>query len=392
MIPENQLSEKPETYFAPAGRDSLDELRRRADVVRATPLLMQTIDALGEAVVILNERRQVVAANQIALGLFSRSLDQTIGQRPGELLGCQHVAEGPDGCGTSLNCSVCGAVDALLKSQSTHDRVTRECRIVLEEPVGGALDLLVHATTVLVDGQRYTICCLKDVSDQKRLAVLTRMFFHDMLNTAGGIRGWTELLREQAPVDSEQERELSDLQLLADQMVEEIQSQRDLVYAESGDLEPEFAPLRVAEFLPRLLELYARHSIAHGRRLVSGEVWQGSLLTDARLLGRVLGNMIKNALEATPIGGTVTVSCTNGDSRHVVFTVHNPGVMPQEVQLQVFQRSFSTKASSGRGIGTHSMKLLGERYLGGQVTFVSSEPGGTTFTITLPKVTLAVPH
>jgi signal transduction histidine kinase len=60
--------------------------------------------------------------------------------------------------------------------------------------------------------------------------------------------------------------------------------------------------------------------------------------------------------------------------------------MAEEVQLQIFQRSFSTKASSGRGIGTHSMKLLGERYLGGRVEFTSRDGEGTTFRITLPKV------
>jgi sensor histidine kinase regulating citrate/malate metabolism len=59
--------------------------------------------------------------------------------------------------------------------------------------------------------------------------------------------------------------------------------------------------------------------------------------------------------------------------------------MPREVQLQVFQRSFSTKARSGRGIGTYSIKLFVERYLKGTVGFTSDEPGGTTFTVTLPK-------
>jgi signal transduction histidine kinase len=60
--------------------------------------------------------------------------------------------------------------------------------------------------------------------------------------------------------------------------------------------------------------------------------------------------------------------------------------MPEEIQLQVFQRSFSTKASSGRGIGTYSMKLLGEHYLGGKVAFTSREPEGTEFTVTLPRI------
>ena len=69
----------------------------------------------------------------------------------------------------------------------------------------------------------------------------------------------------------------------------------------------------------------------------------------------------------------------------MVFAVHRPAVMPEEVQLQMFQRSFSTKGQPGRGIGTYSMKLLGERYLGGQVQFDSRPPEGTTFTLSLPK-------
>ncbi len=70
----------------------------------------------------------------------------------------------------------------------------------------------------------------------------------------------------------------------------------------------------------------------------------------------------------------------------ITFTVHNPGVMPEEVQLQLFQRSFSTKADEGRGIGTYSVKLFGERYLKGQVSFVSRAPDGTTFQLSVPKI------
>ena len=108
-------------------------------------------------------------------------------------------------------------------------------------------------------------------------------------------------------------------------------------------------------------------------------------MTDARLLARVLGNMVKNALEATPSGGVVTVRCTNPVGQ-VAFSVHNESVMPEEVRLQVFHRSFSTKARAGRGIGTYSMKLFGEHYLGGSVEFASRDGEGTTFTITLPRL------
>jgi sensor histidine kinase regulating citrate/malate metabolism len=59
--------------------------------------------------------------------------------------------------------------------------------------------------------------------------------------------------------------------------------------------------------------------------------------------------------------------------------------MPSEVQLQVFQRSFSTKGA-GRGLGTYSMKLISERYLQGCVSFVSTAPDGTVFSADYPRI------
>jgi Histidine kinase-, DNA gyrase B-, and HSP90-like ATPase len=57
--------------------------------------------------------------------------------------------------------------------------------------------------------------------------------------------------------------------------------------------------------------------------------------------------------------------------------------MPEAVQLQMFQRSFSTRKGRGRGIGSYSVKLLIEKYLHGKVWFVSREPEGTTFFVAL---------
>ena len=87
---------------------------------------------------------------------------------------------------------------------------------------------------------------------------------------------------------------------------------------------------------------------------------------------------------ATAAGGTVTLgSQAQGDT--VSFTVHNPTVMPPAVQLQIFSRSFSTKGS-GRGLGTYSIKLISEKYLHGQVSFVSKAGEGTRFTVRYPRV------
>ena len=130
---------------------------------------------------------------------------------------------------------------------------------------------------------------------------------------------------------------------------------------------------------------YLKHPAAENRDIALGRTWDGTIITDRQLLHRVLGNMVKNALEATQSGGTVTLSCIDGGET-VTYLVHNRDVIPGEVQLQMFQRSFTTKGQAGRGVGTYSMKLLGERYLGGRVDFVSRPPEGTTFQLVLPKI------
>ena len=57
------------------------------------------------------------------------------------------------------------------------------------------LDLRVTASGFDLEG-KFTVFSLNDISDEKRRAVLERMFFLDVLNTAAGVRGLLEILPE----------------------------------------------------------------------------------------------------------------------------------------------------------------------------------------------------
>jgi sensor histidine kinase regulating citrate/malate metabolism len=93
--------------------------------------------------------------------------------------------------------------------------------------------------------------------------------------------------------------------------------------------------------------------------------------------------MIKNAFDATQPPEQILVRFEEHDHAGC-FIVRNPGEIPEAVALQIFKRSFSTKSPHGKGLGTYSMKLFGERYLGGTVSFVTHEVDGTSFYISLP--------
>lgn len=367
------------TEFASAERAPEHEIWRQAQLFANNPLLDALLDAVPNIVLVVNEQRQVVYANAAlsALPGFARD-GSPLGRRPGEILDCTHADDTAGGCGTSEFCRTCGAVRAILSALHGTQSV-QECRIV--QAGGTALDLRVQSTPLHVAGHQFVVFTAVDISHEKRRRALERIFFHDILNTASVLKGFADILQDATPDEIALVRE--HFAHYADRLVDEINAQRELAAAENDDLIVHMETVDALGLLHEIASAYSHHPVANDCCIVvMPEAQAVTLTSDRTLLGRVLGNMLKNALEACPPAGIVTLSCARGGDR-VAFTVHNPTFMPRDVQLQVFQRSFSTKGD-GRGLGTYSMKLLSEHYLGGRVEFTTSPDDGTTFIATYP--------
>jgi len=369
------------TDFAPAERSSSQEIQEQNALFQNNPLLKRTLDAMPNMVAILDENRQIVMANAALVNtLGNGELDRVLGTRPGEAIHCPHALEKPHGCGTTRSCRTCGVVLAILAAQQ-QKTATRECSI---QPDGhfDPLDLRIKASPMEIEGQQFTIFAIQDIAHENRAKLLERTFFHDILNASGGVQGLATLIDDAE--DMEEVQEYAPLLVIqADQLVAAIESQREIMAAERGQLRVKFQPAGSLNMLQAAIDLYGNHQVAEGRIIQKDPGSARVILTTGKtLLQRTLGNMLKNALEASKPGDIVTLGCDD-ESGQVRFWVHNPSVMSAEVKLQVFQRSFSTKGT-GRGIGTYSMKLLGEKYLGGQVGFTSEDGEGTTFWIRLP--------
>jgi len=371
-----------------AGRSSAAQVDATARLLRSVPLLTQLLDALPQMAMIVNERRQAVAVGRVLREIVGRDVSW-LGLRPGDMVGCLHSDGGEDGCGTAPACEVCGAVEAIEAALVMQQPAVREARLRRSLPGGDQwLDVRVTAHPFTWNGMLLALVVLEDISQVKRLEVLGRVCFHDVLNTVGCVAGYVRCLEELS--EAERPAALATLTQLTADLTEEIEAHRDLLAAESGRLTIDLHRVELCPLLRDLREQYLRHGAAVQRKIAlvmqhcPAEPSECSVRTDARLLRRVLGNMLKNALEAVPPGATVTLECECTAER-VRLCVGNPGAMPPKVRQQVFERSFSTKAERGRGIGTYSMKLLGERYLGGKVSFTSSEAEGTKFFLELPK-------
>ncbi len=362
------------------GRESPADIQRKATLIHRQVLLRNALDLVPLMVAVLNANRQIVFANRRFRDTLNMEEGRILGKRPGEVLSCRHCFEGPDGCGTGKGCRTCGALGAILESQALKEEITRECRLSVSDK-RSSMELRVTATPFCVHRAWFILLAIENIAAEKQLEALQRTFFHDVLNTCGAVEGYARLLKDDQQYDPEA---VDGIVRLSRQVIEMIEAHRDLLRAERGILTCKLAPVATDEILDAVQQEYEGHPVCQGRTLTIGNRCGQVVHTDRRLLLRVLGNMVKNALEAIPEGGMVTLAC-HDQSEAVVFSVHNPGVMPREVQLQIFHRSFSTKEESGRGIGTFSMKLLGEGYLGGKVSFVSEPPDGTTFQLRLPK-------
>jgi len=374
-----------ETKFAPVKRASEETLLRQAGQIEKTYQLDHMYSAVPNPVVILNEERQIVYANSAFREIVHvTDWHEVLGLRLGEAIQCVYAFEEPGGCGTSEFCSQCGAIKAMLKAHKGMADV-QECHIQANHDENiKALDLRVWATPAQFGDEPFTVFSIADISDEKRRRVLERIFFHDIINTASAIQGLIDMF-----VISENPTDLRDLSIdtmlaqASTQLVDEIQAQAQLMAAESGELCVEATPFYTKELLQRLIDMYRNHRVAEGC-FIQLDIHSENVMvwSDQALLGRVVGNMIKNALEASSPGETVTVGCEQYFD-YVRFWVHNPKVMPRHIQLQIFQRSFSTKGD-GRGLGTYSMKLLTESFLQGRISFESTPEKGTTFMATYP--------
>lgn len=372
------------TYCAPAGRLELKHLEEQQAAVQAA-FITAVLHAVPDMMLILNHQRQIIAVNNpllFALGMTDQS--ELLGMRLGEAISCIHSSSGTDGCGTSKQCAACVAALTVFASQKSGMQANGECRLVISHNGGTVLDLEATATPFDVAGMSFTIVALRDIGSVERRQVLERTFFHDILNTVGGIRGLAKLLLDKSRLMPEMESEYKELLVeLSDGLAEEINQQRRLLAAERGEYIPDLKETDLNEMLQEVCNLYGNHIHAHNRSVRLDAALPCSLTTDRPLLRRIVGNMVLNALEATPAGGTVSVSHIV-DNESICIMVRNPGEIPKYVQSSIFRKTFSTKNMAERGIGTYSMKLFGERYLKGTVGFRSRD-GETMFFIKFPR-------
>jgi signal transduction histidine kinase len=345
--------------------------------------IQAVLDSNPHISALINREKQVVLSNEHLVLLEGLgSLNDIIGERPGNLLKCINIEQGGS-CTSTVNCQFCGINLAIQESQLYNRRISSECRITSR--IGKRLisfDFHVTCSPIVLHNEPFTILNLIDISSEKRNEMLEKIFFHDILNRLGGFSGIVKVIKSENK-QPELEEFIDVLNIIGELAIEDIQTQQYLRAAENANLILNIREYSAREILESVHKQILYHPAMSSRHVqVCSDCPDFILKTDGTLLKRILLNMAKNAAEATPENGSIRANFGTYSDR-AVFSMHNPGAIPGPVRPQIFQRSFSTKGE-GRGLGTYSMKLFGENYLRGKVFFTTDEKSGTLFTIELP--------
>jgi len=217
------------------------------------------------------------------------------------------------------------------------------------------------------------------------VGTLTAGVAHELNNPINNIMITAETLHEEYGESSDDER----LEMVRD-LVGESERARKIVrnlldFARESNLETEFiTPQHLVE---ETLQL-ATNQLKLGKVKVVGEIEDNlpAIHGDFQQLSQVFLNLVLNAIDAMPDGGTLIIGIAVPRARdHVIFTFSDTGTgMPDRVMANIFDPFFTTKpGAKGTGLGL-SVSLGIVQQHGGDIQVESSPGEGTTFTVIMP--------
>jgi two-component system sporulation sensor kinase A len=203
------------------------------------------------------------------------------------------------------------------------------------------------------------------------------MVGHDLRNPLTGIKGSVYYLKNRlAPCMDETAMRMLEL-------IEENVEYANKIVSDLMDYSREIR-LELAETTPKALTEEALIIVQVPEKIQVFDLTQDSpkMKVDIEKMKRVFANIIKNAVDAMPNGGKLTITATESDGNVEISFIDTGKGMTKEVMEKIWTPFFTTK-SRGMGLGLPICKRLVEAH-GGKISVESTLDKGTTFTITVP--------
>jgi two-component system, NtrC family, sensor histidine kinase KinB len=375
----------------------LAEFRRTniSEVVQAKNTLEATLEALPDAVVLLDAGCRILSMNHAAITAL-----QAAGVRDPKTLEDLQI-NGLDR----------DAIANAIQAEATFAPVTDLTRTIQVDCDGTSQRLLPRVVPVpgLTPQQRGAILLLYDVTDLARLdemrSELVAVASHELQTPLTTLRMTLLMLQEAAAGLPVRERELVETSLMGvEQLTETVHEFLDLTRIEAGELRLNLEPVHLPSLLDDVVQRAKAQAAAQGIVLRSSTTADlPSVIGDQRRLRIVFDNLLSNALKYTPNGGTITVSLAPSAVQGVVGAVRirvadtGPGV-PAAFRTRVFDKFFRLEHQQlddrrhprGAGIGLYMCRQIVELHGGHVSCSAGADDRGTCMTVELPVSSPAV--
>lgn len=235
----------------------------------------------------------------------------------------------------------------------------------LEEIVQQKTDQLSEAQALIVKAERLTA-----------IGELAGMIGHDLRNPLTGIKNATYYLKRKDVGDSKQSKEMLEI-------INKCVEHSNKIINDLLDYSREIRLERKEISLGKLLsEVFAMVEVPKNVKVVNQVRDKAKIKVDVDKLERVFVNLIKNAIDAMPNGGAISVLSKETDDLLQLSFVDTGIGIPDDVLPKVFSPLFTTKAQ-GMGFGLAICKRIVEAH-GGTISVQTEKAKGTTFTVKLP--------
>jgi signal transduction histidine kinase len=213
---------------------------------------------------------------------------------------------------------------------------------------------------------------------------LTHSMVHDLKNPLTTISAVVEGLDMGLAPEAARERHMLEVaQRGIKKMAILLDAILDVSQLESGQMPLARDRVRLTTLFEDLVRLQTPLAEAKGITLETESPEAPTAWADPSLTGRVLQNLVGNALKFTPRGGRILVRAfAAGDQVRVVVSDSGPGI-PPEVRDRLFQKFAAAGPGQGSGLGLAFCRLAVEAQ-GGRIWVETDPEHGATFTFTLP--------
>jgi PAS domain S-box-containing protein len=217
-----------------------------------------------------------------------------------------------------------------------------------------------------------------------------RMSRHDLKTPLNSVIAVSRLLRQSAKLSREDEELLSIVERAGYRILSMVNLSLDIFRMEQGSYQFRAQAVDLSEVARKVAADLESQAASKDVVINLKQSGHATARAEELLSYSMFANLVKNAIEAAPEGGVVTVT-VEGAGDAVSVHIHNAGEISPKVRPHFFEKYATTGKDGGVGLGAYSARLMA-RVQEGEITMHSDAAAGTTLSVRMRAAHAATPR